>query len=428
MKRTTLCALLFAAFSGIQTHAEPVTADTADPIGVKCEMRRQCVQMASKDGKTTLAVEMRVGRYVTERNRDWVRENCARIRENCARMPPSARYRYPECLVIEEFDARRAGDFTARAMLYEEGYNREKARSGIVGSPQQMREVLSPFDALLLRVKHAWDSYLIVSCAMVGPERGFPGAGLHLKKVGNRYWLTEESGVRNLSSMSHQASAPYFRDDATVLPQPPTDMVRLKLSLDQDSPIENRQLSIETLRDDVAADSAALVLFIRPILENAELPLLRMDSRALDRPGAALKSSLALYNDEAATIRELVHLWAPEARENVETNLRVLQDAKFPWTNGFFGQQIDKVRLVARVETEDGIVWYVRYPSMKLDLKAKVGQGRITWEAAFRTLIQRKINGEYLLAQRLDDSAVSEILTNNKDVVSFISRMGDSQP
>lgn len=89
MKRTPLWAVLFAVLAGIQTHAEPVTADTADPIGVKCDMRRQCVQMASKDGKTTLAVEMRVGRYVTERNRDRVRENCTRIRENCARMPPA---------------------------------------------------------------------------------------------------------------------------------------------------------------------------------------------------------------------------------------------------------------------------------------------------------------------------------------------------
>lgn len=427
MKRTTLCAVLFASFPGIQTYAQPVTADTADPIGVKCEMRRVCIEMASKDDKTTLAVEMRVGRYFTERNRDWVRENCARIRGNCARMPPSARYRYPECLVIEEFDARRAGDVTARAMLYEEGYNREKTRSRFMESPQEMREGLSPFDSLHLTVKHAWDSYLIVGCAMVGPEKGFPWPGVHLKKVGNRYWLTEESGERNLSSISHQARAPYLRDDATILPQPPMDMVRLKLSLNRDSPVEKRQLSIETLQDDVAEDSTALVLYIRPILESADAPLLRTDSQVLDRPSAALKSSLALYNDEAATIHELVHLWAPEVRENVESNLRMLQDAKFPLNNGFFGQQIDKVRLVARVETDDGIVWYVRYPSMKLDLKAEVGQGRTTWEAAFRTLIQRKINGEYKLAQRLEDSAVSEILTD-KDVVSFISRMSASQP
>ena len=419
MRRTSLCAVLFGSFSGIQTQAEPVTADTVDPIGVKCEMRRKCVQMASKDGKTTLAVEMRVGRYFTKQNRDWARENCARIRENCARMPASARYRYPECLLIEEFDARRAGDFAARAMLYEDGYNREKTRSRFTESPQEMREALSPFDGILLRTKHAWDSYLMVSYVMVGPERGLPWPGVHLKKVGNRYWLTEESGERNLSGIIHKVRAPYLRDDPTVLPQPPRDMVRLELSLDQDSPVENRQLSIETLQDDVAEDSTALVLYIRPILESANVPLLQTDAGILDRPSAALRSSLVLYNNEAATIQELVHLWVPDARENVESNLRLRQDANHPLNSGLFGQHIDKVRLIARVETEDGIVWYLRYPSIEVD------QERMTWEDKLTTVIQRKINGEYKLAQRLEDSAVSAILTN-KDVVSFISRMRDS--
>lgn len=424
MKRSTLCAVLFGCFPGIQTRAEHVTANATDSIGIQCEMRRECVQMASKEGKTTLAVEVRVGRYVvTEKNIDWTRENCAKIREKCSQMVPSARYRYAECLVVEEFDARRAGDFTACAMLYEEGYNRDRARSRIKGTPQHMREVLSPFDALLFRVKYAWDSYLMVGYVMVGSERrGFPWE-VHLKKVGDRYWLTEESGAYNLSSISRQFSAPYFRDDATVLPQPPMDMVRLKLSLDQNSPIENRehQLLIESLQDDVAENSTAVVLYIRPIFESTSVPLLQMDTELLDRPSAALRFCLAKYNDKAATIEEIVDLWAPEARENVEANLRLLQDANYPLNSRFLGQKLDKVRPVARVETEEGIVWYVRYPSIK------VVPGRVTQVDAFRTLIQRKINGEYKLAQRLEESSVSEILTN-KEVVSFILRTGGIDP
>ena len=429
MKYSTYGTVLFACFPGIQILAGPVTADATDPFGAACEMRRECVEMASKDGRTTLAVEMRVGRYVvTEKTFDWAQQNCAQIREKCSQMVPSERYRYPECLIVEEFDVRRAGDFTARAMLYERGYNREKARSRTKGTPQHMREVLSPFDALSFRVKYAWDSYVMVSYGMVGAERWFPWE-VHLKKVGNRYWLTEESGASNLSSISHQFSAPYLRDDATVLAQPPKDMMQLRLSLDQGSAIEKRHLSlqIEALQDEVAEDSTAVVLYVRPIFEGAAGPLLNVDTELLIPPAAALQSALALYKSDAVTIDEIVDLWVPEAWENVEANLRHLQEADYPLNSRFFGQAIDKVQLIARVETEEGLVWYVQYPSVRVDLEAKDPQGRVTRRAAFRTLIQRKIDGKYKLAQHLEDSAVSDILTN-KEVVSFISRSFDSNP
>ncbi len=430
MTVSLFCLVLSVQVLGLQLGKERVAEGKIDPVAIACEMRRERVQLASSGGRTTVAVEMRVGRYAPpKRNIEGVRQRCDRLRENCARLTPRVRYQFPECLIVEEFDARRAGDFDACASLYEEGYNRDRARSRIKGTPVEMQEALSRFDTVLLETKCAWDSYLTIRYGMVGSDRQGCPWSLHLKHDGDRYWLTEESGAATVNSIYHQLSAPFISPDVASMPQPPKDMLRLRLSLNQGVSAEDRaqRLAIDTLQEDVPEQSNAMVLYVRPVVESAPVPLLQADTERLDGSGSALKVSLTLYSEKTATIQDIVALWAPESRENIEANLHHLQRAGFPLNSRFFGKQIDKVRLIARVETEEGIVCYVRYPKVSINPKAGVGQGRMSWEAGWRTLIQRKIGTEYGLALRLTNPAVSDILTH-KDLVAFISRWSESQP
>ncbi len=391
-------AIAIAALSVCNSYAEE------PKVNLPCEMRRECRQLATDNGATAVAVEMYVGRYESNANSTIARRDCKEL-------DISHRYRIPECVTIEEFDARRAGDLDARAALSEEGFNREKTRTRVKVTAEELRQMLSRFSEIRFAFKASWDHYLSITYVMYGEMEEFAWT-VELKWIGERYWLTEEITLNHiihplLSAYLTGNGAPFCGDD------PFTHTIRV--SLDQATPPEKRKILLEPALGGLPEDSRSVVLLLN-INERVVPDGVAVEGLAGgDRVERALATAISTYSSQDATAQELLQVWHPENRKKVEEDFRRLQNTKYRLVDSFMlGRNASQFRMTAKITTDDGTIVYGRVPD---------GMG----EPKLKAVALRPTAGQYRLAHDLPNAALNQILTDPAIVSYFASLQSTSR-
>lgn len=368
---------------GLDTQAADPTVD------LPCPMSRQCRQMAKNNGRTTVAVEMNVGRY--DQSAD-----APAARRACSALSPAMRYRIPECVVIEEFDARRAGDLDARAALSEPGYNRDKTRSRVTTTAEGLRQILSGFDEIRFAFKASWDDYLSVTYLMYGATERVPWT-VELKWVGDRYWLTEEI---TLNHMIHPVLHPFFSEDQALICKNEAFSHSLRVSCDSRTPADWRATRLEQLENAVSSGSTWMVLYLDVddgvAAEGADLQSLA-EGDPVDR---ALATAISRYASSDATPQELTQVWDPESRAKVEVDLRRVSDSGIALIESFtLGRHASQLQVVNKIAIDDGTLIYARVPRGMGEIKPAV-------------VVVRQTEGRFQLAHKLPNNALNQLLTD----------------
>lgn len=375
-----------------------VTKGDPSSLSPPCSMRRECRKLGTKDGATTVAVEMYVGRY--DRT-NWSGDS----RTACRTLDPLERYRVPECVVVEEFDARRMGDLDGRAELAEAGYNRDRTRSRITATASELRQMLMPFSEVRFAFKASWDDYIMIFYLMHGESQEFLWT-VDLKWAGERYWLTEEI---TLNHMIHPLLSAYLTGDGAPLCGSETMNTPLRISLDPTSPQEKRRIRLDPLTEGLPDESRGAVVYLQ--VEDEAQP----DGRAVasipsgDAVGGALSTAISVYTSGESDVRRLLDVWDLESREGVTNVLKRFEGTKFPLVESFpLGRHADKFLVTAKIATDDGTMVYGRGPR---------GMGEIRPAA----IALRERDGQYRLAHKLPNTSINQILTDPA-LVEYLAR------
>jgi len=404
----------------------------AGPPGVEIEyefpMKRRVVAIAEHDGAVTVAGAKFAGAYGD--NED--------LEAGCRTLPPEKRTQCVECLVYARFNSRRSGDAQAHAVLFQPGYNRSHIEEELPQIPERLRNMLSGYASVHPYGKSVWDDYVFVAYQGVmpnGEERVLNAIEAQWDSTLERYWLTKELfrlfpgyPITYIPVPGHTLGV----GDVQVLEKPPQDTRIIRLSVDPQSPPDNRKVIAEALDDRSEIERDDLILYIRDERFPADAPpFLEWDPATLDEAGRQLREALARqlvwHMDEEAPMErldELVTFWHPSVRDRVHQSLKDVWDAPpvriratqegvveqlpsdpgkkskrraspIPGLSGV--REISEMRVAARIYTNQGVIWFAWAPNRN---PGRSGPS----DAKLYSLLQlRTEDGGYKLIQRPSD-------------------------
>jgi len=349
--------VILSAGAFAQAAPQPV-ADVA----MEQPLDRRVVAIASHEGEVTLAGEVLSGRYDPE----------ADLRTLCGSIDDASRHASPACLVIERFDAVRAGDGERLASLYRP--DSERRTLLVRGEAPEFRESqveLAAVEAIRPTTQRSWGRYRLVDIAAVMNQDRTAKVPGSVKLVSDhqaeRLWLTED--LSRLNYPIHSVPTGLDEDDQ-VLATAPAASTALRLEKVGGGDDE-RKVAAELLEPGGVIKATDLILYVKEQRFALDAPpLLDMDPAELDEAGKSLQESLDLLqrwsDGERISIDRLADLWHPAYRDTMRRS--------YEWARsngvkisirgaGDSAESLPELRVASRTFTENGIVWFAWYPA-----------------------------------------------------------------
>jgi len=342
-------------------HALLATTSPAASVGAPVAAagpERRTLVVASYDAEPAIAVALR----------SWEYPDSVDASTFCSDHEQPIGQR-PECLAVEEYLARRDGNFDGRALLYLPGYCRDRSLERLRVSREEMHELLRNFPNVRLKRGWRWGEYVFTQLVVYSDDRQQRHTSIRVARYDRntqRYWLTEEVSPLNYIIWSVPPSDDLAHVD--VLDAVPPGMRPLRVMVDMNSPRESRSIIVEDAPARAEAAAHDLVVHLREEpLPFAAGAFLEADRALLDDPAQNLRDAIAASIDHNQPIAERLRHWIPDAREHVAVSFE--QGAGPMALLGIDRSDVDSLRIVSRLRftdrdpltgeaTDDFIVWY----------------------------------------------------------------------
>lgn len=333
--------------------ARSVTA--AGPCSLAVEMseplHRKAMVLAERNGAPTIVAESARAMYADDET----------LEARCAALPREERLKCLPCFVLEAVGAVRSGSVEALRDLYEPGFSQRKLESFLHhDSDGAVAPGYTEYRRLFPTGYALWDDIVVT---------GFGGERHDGRRFESVSWFFARRdsatdrwrGTREIQSLDYPLNLAHSDD---VINEASADLRAIRLSLDRNSPPEKRTVRAEDVdRSDIEMDD--IIVYLREERFPIEAPFLTLDPDTLDDAGRGVQEALATHLawqvTEDIPDEEYLRLWAPTAQLNIKNYVRLRREHGV--IKGFPGfryseRDVPLMRMVSRVFTDHGVVWF----------------------------------------------------------------------
>lgn len=353
-----------------------VSAFGADKSIVDCKVSRITIPLAEYNGSVTCAASFMYGEYVENPNDQDDLLNSDDLMEKFNKLPEEERWKYPEYVVIKNFQAWKDGDKEDAMSYFEPGYNRERARALQTQPIEKIQAVMKPFTRVVFIDKAYLGAYVRIYWVMSEVSdsgntkggRGFPGYS-YLKLVGNRYMLTHEIDMTHLFDAvvgTYDSRTLMLLGNQSIPLNPDTNgMDWFAIDVDTASPAENKRWLKAFSTDGISEIPAPfsenyLKVYVRAEPLNIEFDAGKQREGNLSEEMRFIESAVTAHG--LGTESEILSKWSEKQKERISKDIKRLKDAgQWPKMRLFhFGPA---PTLVSLIRTSAGTVLYYKKKS-----------------------------------------------------------------
>ncbi|MFC1738780.1 hypothetical protein ACFL1G_07015 [Planctomycetota bacterium] len=329
--RKIIYSLSIILFAVVTTWGEDA------PI-VECKVSRITVPLAEHNGKVVCAASFVYGAYVQNPTDQDDFLDSDDLMEKFEKLSEEDRWQYPEYVVIKNFQAWKAGDKEEAISYYEPGYNRERTRALQTQPIEKIQSIMEPFTRVVFIDKSYFGPYVRIYWVMSEVSesgstkgcKGFPGYS-YLKRVGNRYMLTNEIDMTHLFDVvvgTYGARTLMKRESIPLNPDT-SGMDCFAMDVDTASPAENKKM-LTAFSTEGAAEipSSFSENYIKVYIKGEPLNI----QLEAGKQAAGLSEQMRFFESavtatQMGTESEILSKWSEKRRSSISRDIQRIKDA-----------------------------------------------------------------------------------------------------